>query len=203
MRRIESRLFASRLFGNPLFANRLLESAAFERRSSEHRLIKSRLFVLPALLAAGFAAHAGHRHGEAAPAAMPQGAVEVKLDEAVLAKLPQVKAEGSAHGRKLSCEGVALVELLRASGAMPAEPLRGAQLSRIAQVRARDGYRAAFSLAELDPSLGNRPVVLTRRCNGADLPPGDGPWRLIVPGESRPARWVRQVESIRVGDADV
>jgi len=178
MRRIENRWFDSRRFGG-------------------------RLWAVSALWAAGFAAQAAHRHGEAAPAAMPQGVVEVKLDEAVLARLPQVKAEGVAHGRKLSCEGVALVELLRASGAMPAEPLRGAQLSRIAQVRARDGYRAAFSLGELDPSLGNRPAVLTRRCNGADLPAGDGPWRLIVPGESRPARWVRQVESIRVGDADV
>lgn len=198
MRRIGNRLFAGRWFASRLFA-----SAAFAVCAPEDRLAKHRALVLPALLAAGFAAHAEHRHGEAAPAAMPQGAVEVKLDEALLAKLPQVKAEGSAHGRKLNCEGVALVELLRASGAMPAEPLRGVQLSRIAQVRARDGYRAAFSLAELDPSLGNRPVVLTRRCNGADLPPGDGPWRLIVPGESRPARWVRQVESIRVGDAGV
>ncbi|MGO4222951.1 hypothetical protein AB4Y64_14000 [Lysobacter sp. TAF61] len=29
----------------------------------------------------------------------------------------------------------------------------------------------------------------------------DGPWRLVAPGESRPARWVRQVDSIRVVDA--
>jgi hypothetical protein len=28
-----------------------------------------------------------------------------------------------------------------------------------------------------------------------------GPWRLIAPGESWPARWVKQVESIRVVDA--
>ncbi|QQP95747.1 hypothetical protein [Lysobacter enzymogenes] len=180
------------------------------RRIDRRPFVPTSSPLLAALLALGLlpamalAASPRHAHGEAAPAAAaPQGAVEVKLDEAVLAKLPQIKAEGMAHGRKLSCEGVALVALLRASGAMPAEPLRGAQLSRIAQVRARDGYRAAFSLGELDPSLGNRPVVLTRRCNGAELPAEDGPWRLIVPGESRPARWVRQVESIRVGDADV
>ncbi|SDZ25581.1 Oxidoreductase molybdopterin binding domain-containing protein [Lysobacter sp. yr284] len=168
------------------------------------RRTDARLLSLPLLLTVAFAAQAQHRHGDAeskaAPA--PTGPVEVALDEALIARLPQVKAEGEAHGRKLSCEGVALVELLRASAAMPAAPLRGAQLARVAQVRARDGYRAAFSLGELDPSLGNRPVVLTRRCNGADLPAEDGPWRLIVPGESRPARWVRQVESIRVSGAD-
>lgn len=144
-----------------------------------------------------------HRHAaarSAAPAA-PIGPVEVKLDEASIARLPQITAQGEAHGRKLSCEGVALHELLRASGAMPAEPLRGAQLARVVLIRARDGYRAAFSLAELDPTLGNRQVVLTRRCDGAALPADDGPWRLIAPGEARPARWVRQVESIRVVDA--
>ncbi|MGO1071947.1 molybdopterin-dependent oxidoreductase [Lysobacter sp. CA199] len=157
------------------------------------------------ILALAFAAGAvqaqtPHRHATAQPAA-PLGPVEVELDPALIARLPQIQAQGEAHGRKLSCEGVALHELLRASGAMPAEPLRGAQLARVVVVRARDGYRAAFSLAELDPSLGNRQVVLTRRCNGAAVPAEDGPWRLIAPGESRPARWVKQVESIRVVDA--
>lgn len=165
------------------------------------RRTRRRLFALSMLLAAGFAAQAQHRHEPAPAAAAPQGPVDVKLDEALIATLAQTTAQGESHGRPLSCEGVALVELLRASAAMPAAPLRGAQLARVVQVRARDGYRAVFSLAELDPSLGNRPVLLTRRCNGAGLPPEDGPWRLIVPGESRPARWVRQVESIRVVDA--
>jgi hypothetical protein len=141
-----------------------------------------------------------HRH-EAPKASAPIAPVEVKLDEALIARLPQITAQGEAHGHKLSCEGVALHELLRASGAMPAEPLRGPQLARVAVVQARDGYRAAFSLGELDPSLGNRQVVLTRRCDGKALPADDGPWRLIAPGETRPARWVRQVESIRVIDA--
>lgn len=143
---------------------------------------------------------APHRH-EAPKASAPIAPVQVKLDEALIARLPQITAQGEAHGHKLSCEGVALHELLRASGAMPTEPLRGPQLARVVVVQARDGYRAAFSLGELDPSLGNRPVVLTRRCDGKALPADDGPWRLIAPGEARPARWVRQVESIRVIDA--
>lgn len=153
-------------------------------------------------LSIGAAAHAAAPHPHrAAPPTAPLGPVEVKLDEAAIARLPQITAQGEAHGRTLSCEGVALHALLRASGAMPAEPLRGAQLARVVVIGARDGYRAAFSLAELDPSLGNRQVVLTRRCDGAALPADDGPWRLIAPGEGRPARWVRQVESIRVVDA--
>lgn len=167
------------------------------------RTIRSRVSLALALAFAsvGFAhAETPHNHDAAKPTA-PTGPIEVKLDESVIARLPQLIAQGEAHGRKLSCEGVALHELLRASGAMPAEPLRGAQLARVVVVSARDGYRAAFSLAELDPSLGNRQVLLTRRCDGAALAADDGPWRLIAPGEARPARWVRQVESIRVVDA--
>lgn len=156
-----------------------------------------------ALAAANASAAERHRHNAEMPPAPtgPTAPIEVALDEAMIARLPQIAAAGEAHGRKLSCEGVALHELLRASGAMPAAPLRGADLARVVVVRARDGYRAAFSLAELDPSLGNRQVVLSRRCDRAALAADDGPWRLIAPGESRPARWVRQVESIRVVDA--
>jgi hypothetical protein len=127
--------------------------------------------------------------------------VDVAIDPARLATLPQVTVTGTAHEKTVTCSGVSLVTLLRASGAMPDAPLRGPLLSRVAVIGARDGYRAAFSLAELDPSLGGREVVLTNRCNGAALDADDGPWRLIVPGEARPARWVRQVESIRVVDA--
>lgn len=140
-----------------------------------------------------------HAHASDPPQRMAP--IDVALDPARIASLPRVTATGSAHGKTLSCEGVSLAALLRASGAMPEEPLRGAQLARVVVISARDGYRAAYSLAELDPSLGAREVVLTDRCDGAALDADDGPWRLIAPAESRPARWVRQVESIRVIDS--
>lgn len=132
--------------------------------------------------------------------ATPAAATDVPLDPALIATLPKVRAGGSVHGKTLDCEGVTLASLLRAAKAMPTEPLRGAQLASAVLVTARDGYRVVFSLGELDPSLGARNAVLTNRCNGAPLDADDGPWRLIVPGESRPARWIRQVESIHVVD---
>jgi hypothetical protein len=91
-----------------------------------------------------------------------------------------------------------LPALLRAANAVPAEPLRGGQLANYVLVTARDGYRAVFSLAELEPTLGNRKVLLVDRCDGQALGDDDGPLRLIAPEESRPARWVRQVQSITV-----
>ena len=124
--------------------------------------------------------------------------VVVPLDAAALASLPREPITATVHGSTLHCDGIPLLALLRASAAMPAEPLRGAQLTRYVQLDARDGYRVLFALAELDPTLGNRKVFLTDRCDGEPLPAEDGPLRLVALDESRPARWVRQVEAITV-----
>lgn len=37
------------------------------------------------------------------------------------------------------------------------------------------------------------PVIVADRCNGAALPAGDGPLRLVVPGAARGARAPRQL----------
>ena len=63
---------------------------------------------------------------------------------------------------------------------------------------ARDGYRVAFTLGELDPLLGKARVVLADRCNGTMLDESDGPFRLAVEGDERGARSVRQVTSLRL-----
>jgi len=142
--------------------------------------------------------HDPRLHASPPPAPPIASPVVVPLDADTLASLPREPVTATAHGQTQHCDGIPLLALLRASGAMPAEPLRGAQLTRYVQVDARDGYRALFALAELDPTLGNRKVFLTDRCEGRPLPADDGPLRLLSPDESRPARWVRQVESITV-----
>jgi hypothetical protein len=57
----------------------------------------------------------------------------------------------------------------------------------------------ALALAETDPLMRPTPTVfLADRCNGAPMAAPDGPFRLIVLGEGRPARSARQVTTIRV-----
>jgi hypothetical protein len=51
-------------------------------------------------------------------------------------------------------------------------------------VEVTDGYRAVFSLAELDPELTDRIVLLADTKDGQPLPPREGPLRIIVPGEN-------------------
>jgi DMSO/TMAO reductase YedYZ molybdopterin-dependent catalytic subunit len=69
-------------------------------------------------------------------------------------------------------------------------------------VRARDGYTAAFSLAELAPDIENEKVWLALEVDGKPLAEKEGPVRLLVPGEGgeHRRRWVFGIQSITVLD---
>lgn len=160
-----------------------------------------RWILASALLAAGPVAAAvaageiAQGHASQPVTASPQA---IPIDPATLATLPRETVAATTHGKASQCEGVALAALLRAANALPAAPLSGGQLANYVLVSARDGHRALFSLAELEPTLGNHKAVLVDRCDGRPLDRSDGPLRLIAPEESRPARWVRQVQSVTV-----
>jgi hypothetical protein len=48
---------------------------------------------------------------------------------------------------------------------------------------AADGHGAVFSLGEIDAKLGNRRMLVARRCDGRALAAQDGPLRLVVPAK--------------------
>jgi hypothetical protein len=76
----------------------------------------------------------------------------------------------------------------------------GAPAHRRTSSCAADGYQVVFSLTELDAAFGGRNVVLVDRQDGHPLSQKDGPLRLVVGGDKRPARWIREVETIEVVD---
>jgi len=159
--------------------------------------IRPRRPLLIALCLAAPALSAGAQsHGTHAPSAPPPDRIEVPWSADLLRDLPRHDVSMDVHGTPLACSGVDLVDLLRRAGAMPAEPLRGAHLARHVQVRARDGYTVVFSLGELDPTLGKQRVYVTDRCDGKPLPADAAPARLLVPGDSRPARSARQLQTL-------
>ena len=125
------------------------------------------------------------------PASLP-------LDAATLASLPRREAVLAAHGQTSLCSGVALADLAARAGLPAGEAVKGAALRMLLVVAARDGYRVAFTLGEIDLKLGGKPVLLADRCDGKPLAAEDGPLRLVVPGEARAARSVRQVQAINV-----
>lgn len=169
-----------------------------------HRLRHAPPCALLILLASSLAsAHDGHAQDPNLRASRPEAPaipspITVPLDAATLAGLPRQAVEARVHQTELRCEGVPLIALLRASGAIPDGALRSAQLARYVRVDARDGYRVLFSLAELDPGTGNRAAFVVDRCDGAALGDDDGPLRLLVPDDVRAARSVRQLDAINV-----
>ena len=103
------------------------------------------------------------------------------------------------HDKKTATySGVRLLDLLKEAGVPSGESLRGKTLASCIVVIAADGYQVVFSLAELDESIGNEQVLVADAEDGKPLSPETGPLRLIVPGDKRPARWVRMVKTIRV-----
>lgn len=127
----------------------------------------------------------------ALPAALP-------LDEASLAKLPRAQASLTAHGKTQSCEGVWLDDLAAAAGLPAGDAVRGPALTMMIVAEAADGYRVAFSLGEIDAKLGNRRVLVAHRCDRKPLTAEEGPVRLVLSGEARAARSVRQLRALRV-----
>ncbi len=123
------------------------------------------------------------------------------LDAAALARLPRVSGETLDHGTTLKYEGVLLKDVILAAEAGPVDSLRGPALRRLVILTGRDGYRIVMTLAELDATLSNTTVVVVRRENGAALDEERGPLRIIVLGDSRASRWVRQIARIELRDA--
>ena len=118
-----------------------------------------------------------------------------------LARLTRHDTTVSAHEVSGRYSGVALTDLLALVNAPLGDSLRGRTLATFVTVEASDGYRVLFSIAELDARFTDRVVILADAKDGRPLPATEGPYRLIVPGERRPARWARQVVRITLGRA--
>ena len=128
-------------------------------------------------------------------AAMAVGA-PVAIDDALLAGLSTESANFASHGKTQICEGPLLRDVVARMGAPTGEAVRGPALAQGILVSARDGYRVVFSLGELDGTLGASGAILATRCDGKRLSESDGPYRLVVWGELRAARSVRQIATM-------
>jgi DMSO/TMAO reductase YedYZ molybdopterin-dependent catalytic subunit len=133
------------------------------------------------------------------------GAVEqpLTLHATDLTMLPRQTLQVRDHeGRESVFEGVALVELLQRAGVPLGKDLRGDRMVTYVLVGAADGYRVVFALPEIDPAFSDRLILLADRRDQQPLSAQEGPLRLVVPGEKRQARWVRQVTSVTVRRAE-
>jgi len=101
-------------------------------------------------------------------------------------------------GKDHNYAGVTLAEILTKAGATMGSDLKGENLTKFISVEASDGYQVVFALAELDKSFTDRTIILATTMDGKPLPTGDGPFRIIVQDEKKPARCIKQVTAIKV-----
>jgi DMSO/TMAO reductase YedYZ molybdopterin-dependent catalytic subunit len=116
-----------------------------------------------------------------------------------LAAMPRTTAAArDKQGVMHSFSGVAIADILNKAGVTTGRQLRGENLSKYLLVSCADGYQVVFSLAELDSSFTDRVVILADQEEGKPLAAGIGPFRLIVPGEKKPARNCFQVTAMAI-----
>jgi hypothetical protein len=124
---------------------------------------------------------------------------KVELDAVDIAALPHqpvtLRLEG---GKSEACDAVPLALILAKVGAPQGKALHGVELADVVEIGAADGYHVALALAETDPMVRETRIMLADRCDGAPLAAPEGPFRVIVEGDLRPARSARRVTSLTV-----
>jgi hypothetical protein len=157
------------------------------------------ILLLAALLIAASPLVSAAEH----PATPPIPDQTIAVTAKTLAGLPRVKAEAKEHENPAATyEGVTLGSILERAGIPRGEKLRGNGLRAIVIITATDGYQVVFTVAETDPAFTDRLIILADKKDGKPLPEKEGPFRIIVPAEKRPARWIRNVKTIAIKTVD-
>jgi hypothetical protein len=161
--------------------------------------MKNLLFVFVLAIAApALAAQAAPAANGSITVVKPDGS-SIVMTDAMLNALPRVTVTAPSHDKR-SFEGTELRAVLTLAGVKETEGLKGQLLARVVTVVASDGYRMVLPLSDLDPSIGNLKVFLVNRVDGAPIPEEDGRWRLVIPSDERPARWVKLIVRLEVSD---
>jgi hypothetical protein len=143
--------------------------------------------------------------GAAAQSVATQGVVIAQsveqtqtIDLAAVQALPQVDQHVSMqteHGPvQATFRGALLWTVLQKAGAITGDPR--SHVRRVVMVTGRDGYTAALALGEVDPEFEGKQVIVADQQDGQPLQGGS--LRLLVPGDKRGGRSVRDIVRIEL-----
>jgi len=128
-----------------------------------------------------------------------EGGLTLKMKAADLGKLTRVEVKATGHDEVESVySGYELRTILAPAGAKFGKDLKGAAVGQFLIVEAADGYRAVYSLTDLDSDFADKVVILADMRDGKPLDAKNGPWQVIATNEKKHARWVRQVTALKV-----
>lgn len=121
------------------------------------------------------------------------------IDAAYLQKFTQTTVtRKDRDGKDHTYSGVIVSDILKNAGVTLGPDLKGENLTKYLLVEASDGYQVIFALAELDKGYTDRAIILADKVDGQPLAPADGPYRIIVQDEKKPARCIKQVTGMQV-----
>ena len=126
------------------------------------------------------------------------GTAPVTVTAADLKTMPRTAVTVSEEGRDVKYEGVLVAELLKHAGAPLGRDLTGAAVATYVVASAKDGYRAVFSLAELDPAFTGSEIIVADTIDGKPLFDYQGPLRIVAPRDKRGARSVRMLQRLEI-----
>jgi DMSO/TMAO reductase YedYZ molybdopterin-dependent catalytic subunit len=140
------------------------------------------------------------------PAQVPERTLDIGGDVATpltltlqtLKTLPRTTVEVQEDGRTLKYEGVLMGELLKRAGVPLGADLRGDAVASYVVATASDGYRAVFSLAEVDPAFTRNDIIVADTIDGKPLFAYQGPVRIVAPKDARGTRGIRMLQRIDV-----
>lgn len=94
-----------------------------------------------------------------------------------------------------SYTGVPLIALLARLGV--SQSPHGKELALYLVAEGADGYKAVYSIGEVTPDVHDGTIIVADSLDGKPLG-NAGAFQLVASGEKRPARWVRNLASLRV-----
>jgi len=98
--------------------------------------------------------------------------------------------------------GVPLIMLLAQVGAATGKDVHGKPLSQYIVATGADGYHAVLALAEIEPDFHPGDVLVADQLAGKPLDAKEGPFRLVVTEDKRPARSVHNLVKIELKQAE-
>jgi hypothetical protein len=120
------------------------------------------------------------------------------IDRSLVEQLPaidqQVAFQTNHGAEQATYAGALLWDVLGRVGGLDADPR--ARVHQTVMITGRDGYLAVLALAEIDPEFEGKRVLLAYRKDGQPMAANE--LRLVVPGERRGGRSVRDVVRIEI-----
>lgn len=119
-----------------------------------------------------------------------------------LAYFPKAQVKVTEAGRVRTYEGPSVGILTGAVGAPMGIGLSGRELATVLRFTSADGRKVVLTLAETDERFRKGRVIIAYLADGRPLPPGEGPFRLVIEDDLDSSRSgpVDAVEVLRLAD---